>query len=687
MSATSEHRPDGEQEPDDQQRGSEEGKKDGEQEEQAEDVAVMKDEARDKEEVFRKIFQLVATYIDHHLIVESLSKELGLTPDDQEVLRVSCIGQKMTVLVEKTLWAWHDRDEKGASAEKLVIALRRMRLHKAADSVEEYCLKVHKPPRKKTRSIFIVNEENQNGQIETQEDEEADQDYAVNEQEKSPGNETDRSEAELREVTTNLIYRSPGRHKRHKGGNLFIRFFIAMKPRQETTHTPLAKEGVQPLVRAYHDYIIKERQHYRLLLTKAIGINGVEVLEYVDRDICIFIHVFVRNSHELRLLRKYYDTDVLRDRCQEVLLDQNTLDETRLYNLPMDSWIEVTDESFSACQDEIRLTRTVKQHVEKKMEEEKEPEPVVEQVTKEILPPAHHFDHTVIFIVEKKPELIDMAVVPGIENGLVLLDKEVPRVLVCRCWRDRYSPKKKILRTVRSFTGDGKYKLRTPVAVASWDNWIVVADKTRECLIFYTLEGEGVHLQKLHKQPLDIEMRENRLWLAFEGRVEGNRLIGSPENDDFKWELFRYSDVPYLFPVHLNVNERGDVFVVSQTNAGERYLYMMEANLIKRLQAPAKYDAAGLWATACDDNESVITITNAALERVKLIESPRRFDMDEVQQLFPKEPEGDENEVKEKINRQRKLRLCSGFASVVDSEGDLMICLRKGEIKVFDRKA
>jgi hypothetical protein len=50
-----------------------------------------------------------------------------------------------------------------------------------------------------------------------------------------------------------------------------------MKPRQETKHSPLAKEGAQPLVRSYHDYVIKERQHFRSRLAKAIGITGVEV--------------------------------------------------------------------------------------------------------------------------------------------------------------------------------------------------------------------------------------------------------------------------------------------------------------------------------------------------------------------------------------------------------------------------
>jgi hypothetical protein len=299
---------------------------------------------------------------------------------------------------------------------------------------------------------------------------------------------------------------------------------------------------------------------------------------------------------------------------------------------------------------------------------------------------ADHFEHTVVFLMDKKPELIDMAVAPGIEHGLILLDKAVPRVLVCQCWRDRYTPKKKVLRTIRSFTGEGKFKLRSPVAVASWENWIVVAEKTRECLLFFTLEGDGVRLHKLRKMPLDLEMRQNRLWIAFEGRVEGNRLIGSPEDEDFKWELFRYSDVPYINPVHLNVNERGDMFVVSQTNAGERYLYMMDANLVKRPQAPAKYDAAGLWATGSDEDDSVIAITNAALERVKLIESPKKFDIDDVKQLFPEPPEGDEKEVEEELVHHRKLRLCAGFASVVDGEGDLMVCLRKGEIKVFDRK-
>jgi hypothetical protein len=38
----------------------------------------------------------------------------------------------MTVLVEKTLWAWHDRNEKGLTMDTLVVALRKLRLHKAA---------------------------------------------------------------------------------------------------------------------------------------------------------------------------------------------------------------------------------------------------------------------------------------------------------------------------------------------------------------------------------------------------------------------------------------------------------------------------------------------------------------------------------------------------------------------------
>ena len=130
-----------------------------------------------------------------------------------------------------------------------------------------------------------------------------------------------------------------------------------------TEHNSLAHECSQPLLAAWADHVVYEKERYAEILTSELGTDGAEVSDILigcviddDTQGIILLDVFCHTIEAFDQLKVLYEEGVMELITRRILLDEFAVKESALIGLPLETTMFISQESFDKCEQELRET-------------------------------------------------------------------------------------------------------------------------------------------------------------------------------------------------------------------------------------------------------------------------------------------------------------------------------------------